>query len=307
MRNLTGRADVPILIDQEGGRVARMRPPEWPAFPSGGALRAALRGRAVVGDRGGAVERSRAGADASVVRHQRRTPCHCSTSGRKAQPTSSATARLDRSRCRSRRSAAPCSTACASAGVVGIVKHMPGHGRALVDSHKELPVVTASAEELEVDLEPFERLASAPMGMTAHVVYTAWDPDRPGEPVAGRHPRDHPRPDRLRRLADERRHRHGGASGRLRQPCCGRRRGRLRRRPSLLRQDGRNGCGRQRRSGDERRKAKRVWPAPWRRRCSSRNASTSPKKSPSATRCSRSSDPALVDRNRPFVDVVGCG
>src|SRR6185369_1564807 len=67
----------------------------------------------------------------------------------------------------------------ASAGVVGIIKHIPGHGRALVDSHKELPVVTASAEDLESDLEPFERLASAPMGMTAHVVYTAWDPDHP--------------------------------------------------------------------------------------------------------------------------------
>src|SRR5919112_3149690 len=67
----------------------------------------------------------------------------------------------------------------ASGGVVGIVKHMPGHGRALVDSHKELPVVNASAEELEIDLEPFERLASAPMGMTAHVVYTAWDSERP--------------------------------------------------------------------------------------------------------------------------------
>jgi beta-N-acetylhexosaminidase len=67
----------------------------------------------------------------------------------------------------------------ASAGVVGIVKHMPGHGRALVDSHKELPVVTASAEALDSDLEPFERLASAPMGMVAHVVYAAWDPDRP--------------------------------------------------------------------------------------------------------------------------------
>jgi beta-N-acetylhexosaminidase len=67
----------------------------------------------------------------------------------------------------------------ASAGVVGVIKHMPGHGRALVDSHKELPVVTASAEELDTDLEPFERLAWAPMGMTAHVVYTAWDPDRP--------------------------------------------------------------------------------------------------------------------------------
>src|SRR5206468_223574 len=66
-----------------------------------------------------------------------------------------------------------------SAGVVGIVKHMPGHGRALVDSHHELPIVTASAEELEVDLEPFERLASAPRGMMAHVVYTAWDSERP--------------------------------------------------------------------------------------------------------------------------------
>jgi beta-N-acetylhexosaminidase len=56
---------------------------------------------------------------------------------------------------------------------------MPGHGRALVDSHKELPIVQASTEELETDLEPFERLAWAPMGMTAHVVYTAWDTERP--------------------------------------------------------------------------------------------------------------------------------
>ena len=67
----------------------------------------------------------------------------------------------------------------ASAGVVGIVTHMPGHGRALVDSHHELPIVTATAEELETDLEPFERLASASMGMMAHVVYTAWDVERP--------------------------------------------------------------------------------------------------------------------------------
>ena len=82
----------------------------------------------------------------------------------------------------------------ASAGVVGIVKHMPGHGRALVDSHKELPVVNADAEALEIDLEPFERLRSAPMGMTAHVVYEAWDPERPaslspiviGEIIRGR-------------------------------------------------------------------------------------------------------------------------
>jgi beta-N-acetylhexosaminidase len=60
-----------------------------------------------------------------------------------------------------------------------VVKHIPGHGRAMVDSHKELPVVTASEEELQIDLAPFERLAWAPMGMMAHVVYTAWDPDHP--------------------------------------------------------------------------------------------------------------------------------
>lgn len=66
-----------------------------------------------------------------------------------------------------------------SAGVVGVVKHMPGHGRATVDSHKQLPLVTASAEELEIDLEPFEALRDAPMGMVAHILFEAWDRDRP--------------------------------------------------------------------------------------------------------------------------------
>jgi beta-N-acetylhexosaminidase len=67
----------------------------------------------------------------------------------------------------------------ADGGVVGIVKHMPGHGRALVDSHLELPVVRAEPQALASDLQPFERLRDAPMGMTAHVVYTAWDAERP--------------------------------------------------------------------------------------------------------------------------------
>ena len=64
----------------------------------------------------------------------------------------------------------------------------------LVDSHKALPVVPATSEELETDLEPFERLSRAPMGMTAHVVYDAWDAERPaslspkviGEIIRGR-------------------------------------------------------------------------------------------------------------------------
>ena len=128
----------------------------------------------------------------------------------------------------------------ASAGVVGIVKHIPGHGRALVDSHKELPVVIASAEELEVDLEPFERLASAPMGMTAHVVYTAWDPDRPAsmsptvihDIIRGRIGFDGLlMSDDLGMEA---------LAGRFRQPRRGVRRRRLRRRASLLGQDGRD-------------------------------------------------------------------
>jgi beta-N-acetylhexosaminidase len=67
----------------------------------------------------------------------------------------------------------------AEGGVVGIVKHMPGHGRAMVDSHLALPTVNANLNALETDLAPFRTLNRAPMGMTAHVVYTEWDAERP--------------------------------------------------------------------------------------------------------------------------------
>jgi beta-N-acetylhexosaminidase len=60
-------------------------------------------------------------------------------------------------------------------GCAGIIKHIPGHGRAVVDSHLELPVVSASADELETDLRPFIKLNEASMAMTAHVVFEAWD------------------------------------------------------------------------------------------------------------------------------------
>jgi beta-N-acetylhexosaminidase len=178
LRDLTGRPDLPILIDQEGGRVARMRPPEWPAFPA--AERFALLYQAAPSS---AIEAVRSNARALGLTLRRvginvnclplldvRQPGATDIIGDRAlgdnpmQVSALGRALLD---------------GMASAGVVGVVKHMPGHGRALVDSHKELPVVTASAEELETDLEPFERLAWAPMGMTAHVVYTTWDPDLP--------------------------------------------------------------------------------------------------------------------------------
>jgi len=178
LRELSGRPDVPILIDQEGGRVARMKPPEWPAFPAAErfaalyqvapssaieAVRANTRAVALmlreVGVNVDALPlldvRQEGASDIIGDRALGSDPMQVAALGR---------AVLD---------------GLASAGVVGIVKHIPGHGRALVDSHKELPVVTASEQELEVDLEPFERLSGAPMGMMAHVVYTVWDAERP--------------------------------------------------------------------------------------------------------------------------------
>jgi len=178
LRELTGRGDLPILIDQEGGRVARMRPPAWPAFPA--AERFARLYQAAPSSAIEAV-RSNARALALMLRacginvnclpllDVRQEGASDIIGDRALGSEPMQVAALGRA----------VLDGMASAGVVGVVKHMPGHGRALVDSHKELPVVTASAEELEVDLEPFERLAWAPMGMTAHVVYTAWDPDRP--------------------------------------------------------------------------------------------------------------------------------
>lgn len=178
LRTLTGRDDVPILVDQEGGRVARMRPPEWPAFPAAEKLADLYRTAP-----SSAIEAARANSRAIGLMLRSvginvdalplldvRQPGASDIIGDRAlgnepmQVAALGRAVLD---------------GLASAGVVGIVKHMPGHGRALVDSHHELPIVTASADELEVDLEPFERLASAPMGMMAHVVYTAWDAERP--------------------------------------------------------------------------------------------------------------------------------
>ena len=178
LRDLTGRADLPILIDQEGGRVARMRPPVWPAFPA--AERFAHLYRAAPSS---AIEAVRSNAralglmlrscginvDALPLLDVRQEGATDIIGDRALGSEPMQVAALGRA----------VLDGLGSAGVLGIIKHMPGHGRALVDSHHELPVVTASAEELETDLEPFERLASAPMGMTAHVVYTAWDPDRP--------------------------------------------------------------------------------------------------------------------------------
>ena len=178
LREIGGRDDVPILIDQEGGRVARMRPPEWPAFPPAEKFANLYRTAP-----SSAIEAVRSNARALGLMLQ---ACGINVNALPlldVRQEGASDIIGDRALGSEPMQVAALGRAVldgmASAGGVGIVKHMPGHGRALVDSHKELPVVTASADELESDLEPFERLSAAPMGMTAHVVYTAWDADRP--------------------------------------------------------------------------------------------------------------------------------
>ena len=178
IRDLEGHDEVPILIDQEGGRVARMRPPEWPAFPSGEAFDQLYQLAP-----SSAVEAARVNARAlGLMLHEAgvnvdclpmldvRQPGATDIVGDRAlgaepmQVASLGKAILDGLR---------------SAGTLGVIKHIPGHGRALVDSHHELPIVEAGEDELAIDLEPFERLRDAPMGMTSHLLYTAWDAERP--------------------------------------------------------------------------------------------------------------------------------
>ena len=175
---LSGRPDLPILIDQEGGRVARMQPPEWPAFPKAEAF-ASLYNLAP----SSAIEATRVNARAiALMLRGVGVNVNCLPVLDVLQPGASDIVG-DRSLGSDPMQVAALGRAVldgmASAGVVGVVKHMPGHGRALVDSHKELPVVAASDAELATDLEPFERLRWAPMGMVAHVVYTAWDAELP--------------------------------------------------------------------------------------------------------------------------------
>lgn len=177
LRALHGRDGLPILIDQEGGRVARLQPPVWPAFPPAERF-ADLYQVAPVS----AIEAARANAQAiATILHEvginvdclplldvRQAGANDIIGDRALGSEPMQVAALGRAVIEGLR----------DGGVVGVVKHMPGHGRSMSDSHVELPVVTAAEEELERDIEPFRTLRSAPMGMTAHVVYTAWDAER---------------------------------------------------------------------------------------------------------------------------------
>lgn len=174
LRECVGSADTPILIDQEGGRVARLKPPHWRKYPAAAVLAAAANPReavylaarliaadlATLGitvDCAPVLDLAVAGADPVI--------------GDRAYSAMPATVTLlGRAGCEG----------LLAGGVLPVIKHIPGHGRATVDSHKALPVVTAVGQELAAtDFVPFRALHDMPWAMTAHIMYPALDPDRP--------------------------------------------------------------------------------------------------------------------------------
>lgn len=171
-RDAVGRHDAPVLIDQEGGRVARLRPPHWRRYPAAAVL-AALpdpqAGEAVqLGARLIADDLAALGitVDAAPVLDLPADEADLVIGDRAYTTEPQRTAQLGRA----------CCDGLLAGGVLPIIKHMPGHGRARVDSHEALPRVEASISELaRHDFAPFRALADMPWAMTAHIVFTAID------------------------------------------------------------------------------------------------------------------------------------
>lgn len=178
LRSLDGRAGLPILIDQEGGRVARMKAPEWPDFPSGAAFDA-LYERAPAS----AIEAARLNAMAlAFMLAEVGITVDCLPLLDVRQPGASdviGDRALGSEPMRVAALGRAILNGLQDGGVVGVVKHIPGHGRAMLDTHEALPTVTASDHDLQSDLAPFAALRDAAMAMTCHVVFDAWDRDLP--------------------------------------------------------------------------------------------------------------------------------
>ena len=178
LRDSIGDAAAPILIDQEGGRVQRMGPPHWPKYPPGEAYLKAtndpLAARELVrlGARLMAHDLKAVGINVDCVpvldvpvpgahdiigdRAYAHDPARVSQLGRAA------------------------AEGLLAGGVLPVIKHMPGHGRAFADSHHDLPAVHADFATLDGwDFAPFKVLSDMPLAMTAHVVFDAIDPKRP--------------------------------------------------------------------------------------------------------------------------------
>jgi len=178
LKSLSGRDRLPILIDQEGGRVARLKPPHWPKYPPAGAFAALAQ-----------VDKEKAHRatylNARLMAHDLYTLGITVDCAPLADiPVEGAHDVIgDRAFGRNPEQVIYLARAQAAGlmegGIVPVLKHIPGHGRAFADSHFEIPVVNTPLDVLRAtDFVPFNALAHLPMGMTAHVIYTAIDAER---------------------------------------------------------------------------------------------------------------------------------
>src|SRR5215471_3515448 len=171
--------DAAVLIDQEGGRVQRMGPPHWPAYPAGAVYGELYRRDPACGARAAWLGARLMAADLAAVG----VTVDCLPVA--DVPAAGADQVIgDRAYGDTAPQVAAVAAAVAAGlragGVLPVLKHLPGHGRATADSHSHLPVVTADRRTLETtDFAAFMPLAAAPFGMTAHVVFTAFDPGLP--------------------------------------------------------------------------------------------------------------------------------
>jgi beta-N-acetylhexosaminidase len=176
LRSCVARAEAPVLIDQEGGRVARLRPPHWRKAPP-----ARLLGELYARDPERGLEATRLNSrllaadvasigcdvDCLPVLDIAFPETHAAIGDRAYAGQPEPVAALGRA----------AAEGLLAEGVMPVIKHIPGHGRATVDSHNTLPRVGVSRETLErTDFVPFKFLADLPWGMTAHVLYEAIDP-----------------------------------------------------------------------------------------------------------------------------------
>ncbi|MBK1668346.1 beta-N-acetylhexosaminidase [Rhodovibrio sodomensis] len=179
LRDSVGRADAPVLIDQEGGRVQRLKPPTWRHAPAPGRF-------AELAERDLDAAREAAQLNARLLAHELGelgitvdcVPCLDIRVPGASEVIGDRSFGADPGLIAALGKAVV--DGLLTGGVLPTIKHVPGHGRALVDSHHELPRVAADLATLRAsDFRPFAELVGAYWAMTAHVIYTAIDPDRP--------------------------------------------------------------------------------------------------------------------------------
>lgn len=167
----------PILIDQEGGRVQRMKPPHWPSYPAAqvfSTINDPVQQREIVrlGARLMAHDLKAVGinVDCLPVLDVPIAGAHDVIGSRAYGHDADRVAVLGRA----------AAEGLLAGGVLPVIKHMPGHGRGMADSHHNLPVVETALDELrDHDFRPFRHLADMPLAMTAHVVFSVIDAVRP--------------------------------------------------------------------------------------------------------------------------------